>query len=73
MQVSAFVLLQERTVLPPWSTEVGFADRPSVGVGGGGGAELTETVTERLTLPPAPLQVRPYWLVELIGPTDWLP
>ena len=58
-------------MLPPWFTEAGSTDKFSVGAGGG--AALTDTVTERRILPPAPSQVRPNWLVELIGPTDSLP
>ncbi|MGD8420064.1 MAG: hypothetical protein PVJ78_06510 [Gammaproteobacteria bacterium] len=56
VQPSALVLDQLSVVESPDDTLVGFAE--SVTSGAAGGAAPTETVTESLALPPAPLQVR---------------
>jgi len=65
--VVALVDAQERVVDAPLETVVGFAVNDSVG----GGA--TVTVTDRLVLPPAPVQVKAYVWVAVSGPVDVLP
>ena len=60
MQEVVFVELQVRVDDPPDEIEVGLAERLSVGGGGGGGGggADTLTVTDLLSLPAGPIQVK---------------
>lgn len=56
VQLVALVVVQLRVLEPPTATEPGLAEKFTVG---GGVADATVTLTERLVLPPCPLvQVR---------------
>jgi hypothetical protein len=72
VQVLAFVDDQLKVASSPALTEAGFALRETVGAGGGS-PPSTSTVTERLVVPPGPVQDRIKTLVVVSGPTVSLP
>ena len=58
VQVVAFVEDQVSVEDPPLATDMGFATSDTVGIGGGGGVPDTVTVTDLVTVPSEPAQVR---------------
>lgn len=67
VQLVALVEDHVKVEEPPFATVIGFAVSVSVGTGG------TVTVTDRLIVPPAPVQFRLNVLVLASAPVDWLP
>jgi hypothetical protein len=63
VQAVAFLAAQESVELEPLVTLLGAADSDTVGA-----AELTETVTDCVALPPTPLHVMVYVLLLVIAP-----
>jgi hypothetical protein len=62
--VLAFVVVHERTLVPEEPTSVGFAVSVQVGAGGGGGVVVTAIVAVQWTVPPVPVAVSVYVVVE---------
>jgi hypothetical protein len=63
VQAVALLADHDKVELLPLATEVGLAAREMVGAGA-----VTETVTDWLALPPAPVQVMPYVVLLVSAP-----
>ena len=73
VQAVASVENQESVEDPPLATDMGFAASDTVGSGGGGGVPDTLTLTDAVTVPCEPAQVREKLPLAVSAPVDWLP